>query len=130
MAIDTNIRVLIVDDQPGVRQIIADVLRAANFRNVAYAENGKVALKKMEDERPDVILLDWDMPIMTGYDFLKTVRGDSKNDLIPIIMLTAHNEEQDVVEAVSAGATSYILKPFAPDTLYKKLEQVLGDTIA
>lgn len=129
MAIDKGIKILVVDDQPGVRQIIADVLRAVGLRTVMYAENGKVALKKLREENPQLILLDWDMPVMSGYEFLSQVRGQVKYDHIPIIMLTAHNEKQDVLEAVAAGATNYIIKPFAPDTLYKKLEEVLKDKL-
>lgn len=129
MAINRNMRFLVVDDNQGIRQMIADILRAAGFRNVSYAENGKIAWKKIRQESMDLVILDWDMPVMNGLELLRMIRGfDDLKDL-PVLMLTAHSEKQDVITAVTSGATNYIVKPFAPDTLYGKLREILGEPV-
>lgn len=119
-------KILIVDDSQGVRQIIADILRAAGITMPLYAENGKVAWRKIQEEKPDLVILDWDMPVMNGYELLQTIRGHKAYVDLPVLMLTAHNEKDDIVLAVQAGATNYIVKPFTPDTLYRKLEDIFG----
>lgn len=130
MPVNTNIRILIVDDYQNVRHIIADILRAAGFTNTMHAENGKIAWRKIEEETPDLVFLDWDMPVMSGFELLNKIRGQKEYDSLPVIMLTAHNEQLDVLKAVESGVTDYIVKPFTPDTLYRKLESVLGGSLS
>ena len=123
---DLNMTVLIVDDFATMRRIIKGVLKELGFKNVIEAENGKVALAKLEKENVGLIISDWNMPEMQGIDFLKAVRSTPKFKDLPFIMVTAEGQKQNVVEAVKAGVTNYIVKPFTPETLKKKLEAVLG----
>lgn len=129
MAVNKNMRILLVDDQQSIRQMIADILRAVRMRNVTFAENGKIAWSKMLQEHMDLVILDWDMPVMTGIELLQKIREFEDLQKLPVLMLTAHNQKQDVLDAVKAGATNYIVKPFAPNTLYKKLEEILGEPV-
>jgi len=129
MSIDKDMKFLIVDDNQSIRQIIADILRAANFHNFTFAEDGKIAWKKLNNDTLDCIILDWDMPVMNGMEFLDTLRDSGRYDDLPVLMLTAHSTKEDVVSAIQHGATNYVVKPFTPDTLFKKLELVLGGKI-
>jgi two-component system chemotaxis response regulator CheY len=126
MTINKEMKILVVDDNQGIRKMISDILRAAGFKNTGYAENGKIAWRKINDEPVDLVLLDWDMPVMNGYELLKEIRAQEKFKEMPVLMLTAHAEKKDVLQAIEAGATNYIVKPFAPNTLYRKLKEMLG----
>lgn len=129
MSINPDMKFLIVDDNQAIRQIIADILRAVKFHNFVFAEDGKIAWKKLNNDVIHCIILDWDMPVMNGLEFLDNVRESSRFDDIPVLMLTAHSTKEDVVAAIQHGATNYVVKPFTPDTLIKKLEAMLGDKI-
>lgn len=129
MQVDRDLKFLIVDDNQSIRQIIADILRAANFHNFVFAEDGKVAWRKLNGDTIDCIILDWDMPVMNGMEFLDTVKESGRFDEIPVLMLTAHSTKEDVIVAIQHGASSYIVKPFTPDTLFKKLATILDGEI-
>ncbi|WP_031483254.1 response regulator [Maridesulfovibrio frigidus] len=129
MAIDREMKFLIVDDNQGVRKITSDILRAVGFQNVIQAENGKLGWNKIVKDSPDFVILDWDMPVMNGIELLNKIRSSEDYQELPVLMLTAHAESIDVILAVQAGATNYIVKPFAPNTLYKKLHQIFGEPV-
>ena len=126
MAIDTSIKVLVVDDFATMRRIVKGVLKQLGFNSIVEAEDGTSALDTLKKEKVGLIVSDWNMPKMTGLDLLKAVRGDDGLKEIPFIMVTAEGQKENVVEAVKAGVSNYIVKPFTPETFNEKLEKVFG----
>ena len=127
--IPKDIPILLVDDSIAIRQIVKNVLISAGFTNIHAASNGKEALAKIqtastEDQMFRIIFLDWNMPEMDGLAFLKVCRSDLGLKDIAIIMLTAVSDQKSVVSALSSGATAYITKPVAGETILKRIEQV------
>jgi CheY-like chemotaxis protein len=122
-----NIKILIADDSASVRKFLKYSLNN-NFPEVAPAEaaNGKEAIVKLENERFDIILSDWDMPQLSGLELLKWVRGHPAYNTTPFIMLTTDSDEKSVVKATQAGATAYLLKPIAIDALVTKLTTTIN----
>lgn len=123
---DFNITILIVDDFESMRRIIKGTLKAIGFSNFIEAEDGAIAMKKLEKEKVDLIISDWIMPNMDGLEFLKTVKGSEKFKKIPFIMVTAEGQKGNVLDAINAGVNNYIVKPFTSETLHAKLQKVLG----
>lgn len=126
MAIDTSIKVLVVDDFATMRRIVKGVLKQLGFSSIVEAEDGSGALETLKKEKVGLIVSDWNMPKMTGLDLLKAVRGDDELKGIPFIMVTAEGQKDNVVEAVKAGVSNYIVKPFTPETFSEKLEKVFA----
>jgi len=124
MPVDTSIKVLVVDDFATMRRIVKGVLRQLGFSNIIEAEDGSVALNELKKEKIGLIVSDWNMPNMTGLDLLKAVRGDGELKGIPFIMVTAEGQKENVIEAVKAGVTNYVVKPFTPETFGEKLQKV------
>ena len=122
---NTGINVLVVDDFATMRRIIKTSLKKLGFNNVVEAEDGQDALNAMKKDNFCLIISDWNMPNMTGIEFLRAVRGDDRFKNIPFIMVTAEGQKQNVVEAVNSGVSNYIVKPFSPETLGEKLKKVL-----
>ena len=127
MAVDKNMRVLVVDDFLTMRRIIINLLRQLGFNNVVEAADGKQALEKVQSEQIDLVISDWNMPNMTGIEFLKAVRADENYKGLPFIMVTAEGKKENVVAAVQAGVNNYIVKPFNAATLKEKMSKVIGD---
>ncbi len=123
---DFNITILVVDDFESMRHIIKGTLKAIGFSNFTEAEDGAIAMKKLEKEKVDLIISDWIMPNMDGLEFLKTVKGNEKFKKIPFIMVTAEGQKGNVLDAINAGVNNYIVKPFTSETLHAKLQKVLG----
>jgi two-component system, chemotaxis family, chemotaxis protein CheY len=123
---DFNITILIVDDFESMRRIVKGTLKSIGFSNFIEAEDGVIAMKKLEKEKVDLIISDWIMPNMDGLDFLKAVKGNEKLKKIPFIMVTAEGQKGNVLEAINAGVNNYIVKPFTSETLQTKLQKVLG----
>jgi two-component system chemotaxis response regulator CheY len=121
---DLNMKVLVVDDFATMRRIIKNVLKQIGFTNVVEADDGTTALSVLKDNRVDLIISDWNMPKMTGLDFLKRVRGDESTKDIPFVMVTAEAQKDNVLQAVQAGVSNYIVKPFTADTVKEKLAKV------
>jgi two-component system, chemotaxis family, chemotaxis protein CheY len=124
MAIDTSINVLIVDDFATMRRIIKGVLKQLGFSNLIEAEDGEAALKELRKEKVGLIVSDWNMPNMTGLELLKAVRADNSLKGIPFLMVTAEGQKENVIQAVQAGVSNYIVKPFTPETFNAKLEKI------
>jgi two-component system chemotaxis response regulator CheY len=118
-------KVLVVDDSKAIREIEKKYLEEMGFE-VVEAENGEEALKVLE-ENPDVklILLDWHMPVMNGYEFLLKVRSNPKYSDVKIMMVTTENQQKSVVEAIMAGANEYLMKPFDKEMLETKIKYLL-----
>ena len=113
---------LTVDDSKVVRKVIIKMLGELNIE-AREAENGQVALEECNKKMPDFILLDWNMPVMNGLEFLKIFRSNKSNDNVVIIFCTTENELSKIQEALSNGVNEYIMKPFDADVLKNKLIQ-------
>ena len=125
MAVDMNMRVLIVDDYKTMLRIIRNLLKQIGFHNVEEASDGG-ALEIMQSEEIDLVISDWNMEPMTGLELLKQVRADANLKDTPFIMVTAESKTENVVAAKQAGVSNYIVKPFNAETLKSKMESVLG----
>jgi len=121
---DLNMKVLIVDDFTTMRKLIRNILKQIGFANMIEAENGKAALKVLKKENIDLVLCDWNMPEMPGIDLLKAVRSDDELKDIPFVMVTAEAQKDNIVVAVKAGVTNYVVKPFTAETLIEKLNAI------
>lgn len=118
-------KALVVDDSRGIRMIVARAMAGFGFET-AEAGDGREALEKLAAEGPfAVALVDWNMPVMTGIDFIRAARKDERWRDLAIVMVTTESEQQRVVAALAAGANEYVMKPFTNDMLAAKLE-ILG----
>jgi len=113
--------ILVVDDEPQIRRVMRTALAAQGYA-VAEAKSGEEALDRVRDERPDLILLDVNMPGMDGLEACREIRGSSD---VPIVMLTVRNSERDKVNALDAGADDYVVKPFGIEELLARIRAAL-----
>ncbi len=126
MAIDTTMKVLIVDDYKTMLRIIRNLLKQIDFENVEEASDGKEALDKLKAGNFGLVISDWNMEPMTGLELLQHVRSDARLKATPFIMITAESKTENVVAAKQAGVSNYIVKPFNAETLRGKIQKVLG----
>ena len=126
MAIDLSMPILVVDDYNTMTRIIRNLLRQIGFSDVDDASDGSVALTKMQQKKYGLVISDWNMEPMTGYELLKQVRSDPGLGSTPFIMVTAESKTENVIAAKKAGANNYIVKPFNAETLQSKIEVVFG----
>ncbi len=124
MAADKNIRILVVDDFATMRRIVKNILTQLGFKNIIEADDGTSALKILQAEKIDLIISDWNMPKMTGLELLKKVRATPEWAKIPFIMVTAEAQQDNIILAVKARVSQYIVKPFTAETLGEKIEKV------
>jgi two-component system chemotaxis response regulator CheY len=128
MAVDMNMPVLVVDDYKTMCRIMRNLLKQLGFSNVDEAADGAEALQKMQSGKDfGLVISDWNMEPMTGYELLKQVRSDEKLKGTPFIMITAESKTENVIAAKRAGVNNYIVKPFNAATLKAKMSSVLGD---
>ena len=118
-------RILVVDDYSTMRRIIRNLLNQLGYADVDEAEDGSVALQKMRASNYNLVISDWNMEPMTGYELLKEVRADDKLKATPFIMVTAESKTENVVAARKAGVDNYIVKPFNAATLQQKINAVI-----
>jgi two-component system chemotaxis response regulator CheY len=122
---DRNMKILVVDDFPTMRRIVKTLFKQLGFENFVEAEDGAKALETLRSVPGiEFICSDWNMPNMTGLDFLKAVRADPKFQHLPFLMITAEAEKQNIVDAVQAGVSNYVVKPFTGQTLQDKLSKI------
>ena len=126
MALDTSIKVLVVDDFATMRRIIKGVLKQRGFSKIVEAQDGSDALDMLKKEPVGLIVSDWNMPKMTGLELLKAVKGDDSLKGIPFVMVTAEGMKENVVEAVKAGVSNYVVKPFTPETFSERIQSVFN----
>lgn len=119
--IDRGIKILIVDDFSTMRRIVRNVLSQLGFTNLDEAEDGRAALDKLKNGAYQLVVSDWNMPKMMGIDLLKAVRADPTLKTLPFLMVTAESQKENVIEAVQAGVSNYIVKPFTAETMEQKL---------
>ncbi|MGA8649569.1 MAG: response regulator [Xanthobacteraceae bacterium] len=127
MALDPSLPVLVVDDYDTMVRIIRNLLKQIGFADVDEANDGSAALAKMHERRYGLVISDWNMEPMTGYDLLRQVRSDPELGPTPFIMVTAESKTENVIAARKAGVSNYIVKPFNAQTLKSKIESVLAD---
>ena len=123
---DTNMRILVVDDSPTIRELIKVFLKELDFTNVEEAADGSNALEKLKSEVFDLVITDWNMPKLSGLDLLKAIRADDKMRKIPVLMVTSVSEKDNVIQAVQAGINDYILKPISAEVLKSKIDKIFG----
>lgn len=121
-----DLKIIAVDDSPTMRRIIINTLKRAGYDNVIEASDGKDALAKMKVEKPNFVITDWNMPEMDGLTFVCQIRASEEFKHLPVLMVTTRSVKEDIVEAMKAGVNNYIVKPFTPETLKAKIEQVLA----
>lgn len=119
-----DIKILVVDDFSTMRRIIKNLLRDLGFTNIVEADDGKTALPILQAGGIDFLVTDWNMPIMTGIDLLKTVRADPNLKHIPVLMVTAEAKRDQIVEAAQAGVNGYVIKPFTAAVLKEKIDKI------
>ncbi|KZZ25539.1 DNA-binding response regulator [Alcanivorax sp. HI0083] len=117
-------RILIVDDEPAIREMVAVALELADF-DVLEAENAQRGHEIIVDERPDLVLLDWMLPSVTGIELARRLKRDDTTNEVPIIMLTAKSEEDNKIQGLDVGADDYITKPFSTRELISRIKAVL-----
>jgi two-component system chemotaxis response regulator CheY len=127
MALDPSMPVLVVDDYSTMVRIIRNLLRQLGFADIDDANNGELALAKMYTKRYGLVISDWNMEPMTGYDLLRRVRADPGLQQTPFIMVTAESKTENVIAAKKAGVNNYIVKPFNAQTLKAKIEAVFTE---
>ena len=126
MAIDLNMKILVVDDYKTMLRILTNLLEQLGFNNVLTAENGQEALQKLHNEDVDFVISDWNMEPMTGMELLREIRESDKLKNLTFIMVSAENKTEIILAAKQAGVSDYIMKPFNTETLQKKMASVLG----
>ena len=119
-----DMKILIVDDFSTMRRIIKNLLRDLGFNNTAEADDGSTALPILQSGSFDFLVTDWNMPGMTGIDLLKAVRADAKLAKLPVLMVTAEQKRDQIIEAAQAGVNGYIVKPFTAITLKEKIDKI------
>ena len=122
--VSRNMKILVVDDFSTMRRIVKNILHQLGFSNIEEAEDGKVALNRLKDGGVEFVISDWNMPNMMGIDLLRQVRSDESLKKLPFLMVTAESQKENVIEAVQAGVSNYIVKPFTAETLEQKLELI------
>lgn len=124
MPADLNMKILVVDDMSTMRRITKNFLKQLGFNNVEEAENGQEALNKLRADTYGFVVSDWNMPVMMGIDMLKAIRADEKLKPIPVLMVTAEAQKENIVEAAKAGVNNYIVKPFTAEVLQDKINKI------
>jgi two-component system chemotaxis response regulator CheY len=127
MAVDLSMPVLVVDDYATMIRIIRNLLRQLGFENVDEASDGRAALAKLRARKFGLVISDWNMEPMTGYELLQEVRADRALFATPFIMITAESKTDNVIAAKKAGVNNYIVKPFNAATLKGKIDAVFED---
>lgn len=125
-SVDRNIPILVVDDFSTMRRIVKNCLGQLGFKNITEAEDGQVALSKLQEGNFELVISDWNMPNMMGIDLLRAVRANEKLKTLPFVMVTAEAQKENVIEAAKAGVSNYIIKPFTADALQTKLDAVFA----
>jgi two-component system chemotaxis response regulator CheY len=119
-------RFLIVDDSSTMRRIIINTLNRIGYTDFVEAGNGREAIDRLGAQPVDVIVTDWNMPEMSGIEFIRTVRATAATQTVPILMVTTNAAKDDIVAAMQAGVSGYVVKPFTPDTMREKIEAVVA----
>lgn len=124
--LDQKGKILVVDDFSTMRRIVKNILKQLGYENIDEAEDGNQALNKLKNGGYDFLITDWNMPNMSGLDLLKAVRASDDLKDIPVLMVTAEAEKDNIITAVQAGVSNYIVKPFTANVLKEKIEKIFS----
>jgi two-component system chemotaxis response regulator CheY len=124
MPADPSMKILVVDDMSTMRRIVKNIMKQLGFTNVEEAENGQDALDKLKADTFGFVISDWNMPVMTGIQLLRAIRADEKLKAIPVLMVTAEAQKENLIEAIQAGVSNYIVKPFTAEVLQEKMGKI------
>ena len=127
MPADRSMRILVVDDFSTMRKIIKNILRQLGFNNVVESDDGTTAWETLNRDNIDFIISDWNMPQMTGIELLRKVRSSEEYAATPFLMVTAEAQQENIIEAVQAKVSNYIVKPFTPETLGQKIDKIFSN---
>lgn len=123
-----DLKFLIVDDSVTMRRIVANSLQNLGYTNLIEAADGKDALQKLaSDTAINFVITDWNMPVMSGLELIKAIRSDEKTLNLPVLMVTTRGVKEDIIEALKAKVSNYIVKPFTPQILREKIDQILAN---
>ena len=126
MAANKDMRILVVDDFSTMRRIVKNILRQLGYNNVVGADDGTTALTKLKAEKIDFCVTDWNMPKMSGLELLKEIRADESLKDIPVLMVTAEALQENIITAIKAGVSNYVVKPFDAATMAEKIDKIFG----
>ncbi|MHC1710654.1 MAG: chemotaxis response regulator CheY [Solidesulfovibrio sp.] len=124
MAYNKDMRVLVVDDFSTMRRIIKNILRQLGFNNIVEADDGSSAWEVLNKDKIDFVISDWNMPKMPGIELLRKVRSSEEFVDMPFLMVTAEAQQENIIEAVQAKVSNYIVKPFTAETLGQKIDKI------
>ena len=124
MPADLNMKIMVVDDMSTMRRIVKNVLKQLGFTNIEEAENGKDAFEKIKQGGFGFVVSDWNMPVMTGIDLLRAIRADEALKTLPVMLVTAEAQKENIIEAVQAGVSNYIVKPFTAEQIQEKINKI------
>ena len=124
MAADPKMRFLVVDDFSTMRRIVRNLLKELGFTNVDEAEDGAIALQKLQGGGFEFVVTDWNMPNMDGLTLLQSIRSTPNLKHLPVLMITAEAKKENIIAAAQSGASGYIVKPFTAGTLSEKLNKI------
>ncbi len=122
---EKNIKILVVDDFATMRKVVRNLLKQVGYEDIVEAEDGVMPLKALKSQKIDVVVSDWNMPNMSGLELLKAVRADADLAKTPFLMVTAEALQDNVVAAVKAGVSNYIVKPFTAEVLNEKIKKIM-----
>lgn len=119
---------LVVDDSVTMRRIVVNTLKSIGYSQYAEAEHGRDALDKLEaDANINFVITDWNMPVMSGLELTKAIRANAKTQTLPILMVTTRGVKEDIVQALQAKVSNYVVKPFTPQILKDKIDLILAN---
>jgi two-component system chemotaxis response regulator CheY len=123
------LKFLVVDDSVTMRRIVVNTLKNLGYDEIVEAEDGKDAFEKLQST-PGInfVITDWNMPNMTGLELTQAIRGDERFSDLPILMVTTRGVKEDIIQALKARVNNYVIKPFTPQVLQEKINQVLETT--
>ena len=124
MPADPSMKIMVVDDMSTMRRIVKNLLKQLGFANVDEAENGQEALIKLRADKFGFVVSDWNMPVMSGIQLLRAIRADEGLKTIPVLMVTAEAQKENIIEAVQAGVSNYVVKPFTAEILQEKMAKI------
>jgi two-component system chemotaxis response regulator CheY len=124
MPADPSMKIMVVDDMSTMRRIVKNLLKQLGFANVDEAENGQEALVKLRADKFGFVVSDWNMPVMSGIQLLRAIRADEGLKAIPVLMVTAEAQKENIIEAVQAGVSNYVVKPFTAEILQEKMAKI------
>jgi len=125
---NVSLEVLLVDDLSNMRRLMKNIIKNLGFKTIHEAGDGKEGLTVLDEQDIGLIISDWNMPNMTGIEFLKRVRSSEKHKNTPFLMVTAEATRENIIEAIGAGASNYVVKPVQADIVEEKLKSILGKT--